>query len=162
MNKIIWLFVLVLQGCGFQLRGSLDIPEQWQPVYVSSENANEVATALKQNLETADIQQTLDSTQAKLVLKVRNQKLSNRILSVSSTTAKTQEREYTSEVEFEINDAQGNSLLAKQKLAVRRELSMDERAVLAKSEEEQLLLRDLDQELAGNIARRLMFLRHKK
>jgi outer membrane lipopolysaccharide assembly protein LptE/RlpB len=97
-----------------------------------------------------------------LILKVHNQKLNNRILSVSSTSAKTQEREYTSEVEFEINDAKGNSLLAKQKLTVRRELSMDERAVLAKSEEEQLLLRDLDQELAGNIARRLMFLRTKK
>lgn len=162
MKKLILLGVLMLQGCGFQLRGSLDIPEHWQPVYVLSENANEVVAALKQNLETADIKQTTDSTQAKLVLKVKNQKLSNRILSVSSTSAKTQEREYTGEVEFEINDAQGNSLLSKQKLAVRRELSLDERAVLAKSEEEQLLLRDIDQELAGNIARRLMFLRNKK
>lgn len=162
MKKIILLGVLVLQGCGFQLRGSLDIPEHWQPVYVSVENANEVATALKQNLETAEIKQTSDSSQAKLVLKVRNQKLNNRILSVSSTSAKTQEREYTSEVEFEIHDAKGTVLLSKQKVAARRELSMDERAVLAKSEEEQLLLRDLDQELAGNIARRLMFLRNKK
>lgn len=162
MKKIIALIILLLQGCGFQLRGTLDIPEHWQPVYVSSENANEVANALKQNLETAEIKQTTDSTQAKIILKIRNQRLSNRILSVSSTSAKTQEREYTSEVEFEINDAKGNAILPKQKLTARRELSMDERAVLAKSEEEQLLLRDLDQELAGNIARRLMFLRNKQ
>jgi LPS-assembly lipoprotein len=162
MKKIVWLFVIVLQGCGFQLRGTLNIPAQWQPVYVSSENANEVTQALKQNLESADIQQTVEPSKANLVLKVRNQKLNNRILSVSSTSAKTQEREYISEVELEINDAQGNVLLSKQKLSARRELSMDDRAVLAKSEEEQLLLRELDQELASNIARRLMFLRSKK
>jgi len=162
MKKIALVVLLFLSGCGFQLRGTLDVPEQWQPVYVSSKNADEIADVLKQNLETAEIQQTLDPKQAKLILHLQNQQRTNRILSVSSTTAKTQEREYINEVTFEIRDAKENPLSPQQKLTARRELSLDERAVLAKSEEEQLLLQDLDQELAGNIARRLIILKQKK
>ncbi|MEY3219342.1 MAG: Rare lipoprotein [Pseudomonadota bacterium] len=162
MKKLTFLVLFLLSSCGFQLRGTLDIPEYWQPVYISSENADDVTNALKQNFEAADIQQTSDPNQAKLILRTKNQKLTSRILSVSSTSAKTQEREYISDVEFELNDPKGTSILPKQKLTARRELSLDERAVLAKSEEEQLLLNDLNQELAGNIARRLMILRTKK
>lgn len=162
MKKIILLSILILQSCGFHLRGNVMIPQHWQPVYVSVENAHEIATILKQNLETAEIQQTSHLDQAKLVLKLQNQRVTHRILSVSSTSAKTQEREYIGEVEFEIRDAQGTVLLPTQKITARRELSIDERAVLAKSKEEHLLLRDLEQELADNIARRLMFLHNKK
>jgi len=79
---ILILAVLVNHGCGFQLRGSLDLSEDISPLYIEQNSAFELARELKGLLEINKIVVAENLTAANSQLTLLRENKKKRVLSV--------------------------------------------------------------------------------
>jgi LPS-assembly lipoprotein len=95
--------------------------------------------------------------EATAVLRVERDELLERVLSVSGRNV-PREYELTYVVRFSVEGAAG-TLLPAEEVSVSREFSFDERAVLAKEREQEVLRAALARDLAGVVLNRLASLK---
>jgi LPS-assembly lipoprotein len=143
---------VLLQGCGFKLRGSVELAPVLQVTYLQTQNPySGIAPPLREALQAAGAQLTEDLGQATAVLAILNERSERRVLSVGSG-GKASEFELFEEVTFSLSDGQGESLLESQTLRITRALVFDETELLGKvSEAEQLR-----EQMRRNLARQIM------
>jgi len=149
---------LVLDGCGFRLRGSLGSAIALPPVYLEGTPGSAIMVELKQTLHSIGTDLVSDRALAGYVLKIINEQQNRRILSVSSA-GKVQEYELNYAVMFEVADPQGKKLLDDQKISFTRGFSFAETDVLAKGSEQESLVDSMRQEAVQGIIRRLQALK---
>jgi len=157
--KKYWLlvvFVFVLQSCGFQLRQSVSLPDNLQPIHVKASGATQTSALLQRHLSEQGIAMTDDPNKAKLWLELSEEVSGERTISVSTaTTATLKEVELTHQLYIQLSKPNGTVLVKKKPLRLVREFIYDEQAVLAKASEEQVLRDDMQQEILAHIIRRL-------
>jgi len=155
-NTIVILLLLTMSsGCGFKLRGSVDMPPLLQETYLESKNPfTGMARALRVELESAGARIVESSEQASAVLKVVKEKSQNRILSVGST-GKASEYELLEEITFELTDRNGKILVRQQSLRMVRDLVFDETELLGKVSESEQLHVQMRRSLARQIITRI-------
>ena len=153
LNGFISLLLLSLVGCGFQLRGTAQLPDSIKTMRIDGiSNNRSIGLKLKRALIGNGIV-IADSNDA-AVLKVVKYDFERRVLSVGSN-AKVSEYELFSELEFIVLDAQGDVLSEQQSVSAQRDYQFDEDEVLGRESEEQLLREQLDQQLIQSVLRRL-------
>ena len=152
---------LVLDGCGFRLRGSLGGGAALPPVYLEGTAGSAIMVELRQILQGIGTEIVNDKAQAQYALNIINEQQSRRILSVSSA-GKVQEYELNYTVIFGVTDSRGTSLLSDQKISLTRSFSFAETDVLAKGTEEESLIEAMRQEAVQGIIRRLQALQSQK
>ena len=125
---------LVVAACGFQLRGSVALPDAMRTVTIEAPDTNsQFVRTLTQRLVAAGAQVIDDPAASRLI--ILEERLTNEPLAFGGD-ARVREFALTFEVRFEVRDAAGESLLDVQEVRVSRSYEFDEQAILAASREQ--------------------------
>jgi LPS-assembly lipoprotein len=151
------LVALALAGCGFQLRGVVDLsPRMAAPYLEVSDTHTPLHAALRDSLTASGAQLAVTRERASAVVHIRRDESGRRVLSVSAANT-PQEYEVYYTVEYSVS-ADGAELLPRQVLTLTRDYTYDETQVLAKQHEERAIREALARELAALVTRRLAVL----
>lgn len=141
-------------ACGFRLQGRTALPAALASVYLQTDDAQtDFVASLSQSLIASGVQLVGAPDEASAIVRILEDRATRRVLSVSASNI-PREYEITYSVRYEVA-AQDRELLPEQKLAGSRAFSFDERILLAKEHEENILRQALADDLAGAVMRRL-------
>lgn len=146
-----------LAGCGFQLRGSAQIP--FQTIYLGVGESSGLGNELRRNLRSASNTKVVnDPAQAQARFELMQEAREKEVLSINSAG---RAREYTLRyrIQYRVHDGKGRDFIAPSTLVLKRDISFNEDATLAKESEEALLFRDMQSDMVQQILRRLSLIR---
>jgi LPS-assembly lipoprotein len=141
-------------ACGFRLQGRTPLPAALASVYLQAEDVQtDFVASLRKSLIASGVRLVAEPDEASAILRILEDRATRRVLSVSASNI-PREYEITYSVRYEVA-AQDRELLPEQELAGSRAFSFDERILLAKEHEEDILRQALADDLAGAVMRRL-------
>ena len=141
-------------GCGFQLRGRVELSPQMRTPYLEAPDRYSALYAeLTAALEAAGARLAPTREAASAVIHIYVDETGRDVLSVSARNT-PQEYEVFYTIEYSVTSG-GVELLPRQARTLARDYAYDDRAVLAKQNEERRLREALARELASIVARRL-------
>lgn len=139
-------------ACGFQLRGAATLP--FETLYVPGATSG-IALDLKRNIQSGSATRVVDDPKAaEALLQFSEETRSKEILSLS-TAGRVREFRLIYRVRFRVADAKGGEFLPPSTVMLARSVTYDDAAALAKEAEEQLLYRDMQNDMVQQIMRRL-------
>ena len=150
------LVLISLNGCGFALRKAPDFA--FTTLYSSLAESSPLGVELRRSLEaTRKVKVISDAgriNEAQVILEVL---LDQREKVVLSLNASGQVREFQLRLRFRfrLRTPAGKELIPASEIALQRDISFNESAVLAKEAEENLLYRDMQSDVVQQIMRRL-------
>lgn len=148
------LVALASAGCGFQLQGRTPLPPALAKTYlVAGDQQTDFVQGLRKALITSGGKLASRSEEATGTVRIITDTVTHKILSVSANNV-PREYEITYTVEFSVS-APGKELLPSQKVEVTRNYSFNERTLLAKDNEEDILREGMARDLVGIVMRRL-------
>ena len=121
---------LLLSGCGFKLRGAVDLPENIRTVQVMAppELRNDILTLL----ESGGVGVSASGSGADARITVTSERFSRRVLSVDPTTGKEREFELAYTLDFGVTDRGGQALIENGKVNLLRDYVFDPEAVISR------------------------------
>ena len=144
--------MLLLAGCGFQLRGVADVP--FESLYVPNATSG-IALDLKRNIQAGTRVQVVDDAKsAEAVMHFTEETRQKEILSLTGT-GRVREFQLRYQLVFRVHDGKGAEYVAPTTLLLTRDMSFSDAEVLAKEAEEQLLFRDMQADMVQQMLRRL-------
>lgn len=147
-----FISVTLSAGCGFQLRGQLELP--YRSVYVEGGQPG-LTAALQAALRLGHAGRLAPSAaKAESVIQILSEQNSKVILSLSGI-GKVREYQLQYRVRYRLITPQGKQILAPINILLARDMTFNDAQVLAKGEEEQLLYRDMHKDAAQQILRRV-------
>jgi LPS-assembly lipoprotein len=150
-----WLAAVLLTGCGFHLQGHTALPAVVrQPFVEAPDRQSDFVQYLRHALLSNGAQLTPEKDKASAVVSILRDSVARRVLSVSATNQPNQ-YEVTYTVGFSVSAPGGKELLPPQEVSATRTYSFDERLLLAKNHEEEILRQDMARDLADMVMRRL-------
>jgi LPS-assembly lipoprotein len=158
MNRVAaWLIIaaaLPLSGCGFHLQGHTPLPTAAKHPYVDAQDRQSAfVQSLRHALLSNGAQLADTRSHSSAVVHILKETYKKRVLSVSATN-QPNEYEITYTITFSVT-AGDEDLLPAEDIAATRTYSFDERLLLAKGHEEDLLHADMGRDLADRVMRRL-------
>jgi LPS-assembly lipoprotein len=115
------LALLLLHGCGFQLRDQANLPQSVMPVYIQGpDRFDKFRVDMVRILRSHGIEVVEEQGEAAALLRIRNHNFNSRVLSVKSDTGKAAEYELHNYMHFDLVDPAGNELVAPQKVSITR------------------------------------------
>lgn len=154
----LWLLAvstLALQlGCGFHLRGSVEIPPQYTPIYIEAANGSPVRGAIRDLLAGSDLELASRPAEAGLRLRILSEGRSSRVAAVDAN-GKTLAYELHYLVRFDALDANGAQRVPVQTMDLIRNFDNPDVEVLGKRLEEDLIYEDFATDAADRILMRL-------
>ena len=144
---------LALAACGFQLRGSTELP--FRTLWVGFSDASPLGTEFKRYIRGGTSTRLVDNAaDAEARLQVLGESRDKEILSLN---ANGRVREYSLfyTFVFKVDDGQGRDFIAPTRITLKRDISVNENTQLAKEAEENLLYRDMQSDLVQQLLRRL-------
>ena len=146
------LAVWVLSGCGFQLRGAYTLP--YQSIYVASGDSV-VGAGLKRQIRASGgtVVDKADEAQASFL--TVGEWRDTIILSLSSS-GRVREKRLRYRYAYRVTDDKGRDLLPQSYVELTRDVTYSDSATLAKTQEEELLWRDMETDLVQQLMRRLV------
>lgn len=152
-----WMLVplcLAIAGCGFQLQGRAAYVSDLDAVYLQVDNPNsDLARQLTRSIEAARVGLTREPKDATAVIEVIEESYGSRVKSVSAQNRPT-ELEVFYSATYIVRSGE-KILVPRERITRTRVFTYDERKILAKQQEEALLLDALAKEISGVITRRL-------
>ncbi len=149
------LTLLLVQGCGYQLRKSADLPASISPIMINGLNIHAgLGRELAYRLRSSTVQVTTDRKQAKTMLHISKYQQKNRTLSVDSS-GKVAQTELLHTLSFNMLNAAGRTLVPQQEIRVVRNYINTEEQKLGKTTEADQLTDGMYQELARKITVRI-------
>jgi len=148
--------LLLLSACGFQLRGangSAALP--FQTVYLSFPETSALGNELKRYIHASGTTSvSTDAISAQATIELLSESREKIIL---SRNAQGREREHSLfyKVRLRVKDKQNNELMPATEIVLKRDISFNEGQVIAKEKEEDLLYRDMRNDMVQQILRRL-------
>ena len=148
------LLALAASACGFHLQGVSRLPNTLDRPFVDTpDRYTDFYQSLTEALDVSGSRPVRSGAEATAVVEVLHDESGQRVLSVSAENRPTEYEVYYS-VEYRVR-AGDRELLPAQRLTLTREYSFDERALLARQQEQELLRAALARDLAGLVMRRL-------
>lgn len=132
------MLLLVLAGCGFQLRGMVTVPPEMARTYIETSDPRSLFyRRLRENLRTAGVEVVESIADAGAVFSIVSDDTGQRVLSVSARNVPTEFEVYYT-VTYGLQAGQ-HILLPVRSQTLTRDYTWDETLVLGKEKEEQLL-----------------------
>ena len=150
------LALIGLSGCGFALRKAPDFA--FTTLYSSLAESSPLGVQLRRSLEaTRKVKVISDArliNEAQVVLEVLLDQREKVVLSLNAT-GQVREFQLRLRFSFRLRTLAGKELIPPSEIALQRDISFNESAVLAKEAEESLLYRDMQNDVVQQIMRRL-------
>lgn len=157
-NVTTWCWIgfslLVLNGCGFHLRGSVLLPADVDTVYLQVANA-ELAEEIELLLEAGEASIVPTGEDADLTLVVTSERLERRLLAVDPKTGKAREFELTYATSYQVLGKEKQTLMPTQSLFLSRDLVFDPEAVIGSNREEEVIYLEMRRDAARQIMARM-------
>jgi LPS-assembly lipoprotein len=145
---------MLLGGCGFHLEGHTALPAAVQTPYVDAEDRqSDFVQSLRRALRASGARLAPQKDKASAVVSILKDSVKQRVLSVSNLN-QPNEYELTYTVSFAVN-AGDRELLPPQEISTTRTYSFNERLLLAKGHEADILRGAMARDLADMVMRRL-------
>lgn len=155
-SLILALIVGLLSGCGFQLRGNIDLDPGLKRMHLQGVSAfSPLGINLRQSLKSSGVEVVDKATQADSILRISDIVFDRRLLSVSSLSGKVTEYELRYSIVVTLLDRKGKELLTPLRLQQLRDYTYDEANVLGKGDEETRLRVEMERDLVRQVLRRL-------
>lgn len=152
--RIALIFLLaLLAGCGFQLRGSYALP--YESLFVSGADYSVVATGLKRAIRASKSTRLADKAEDAQATFVPTAEAREPIILSLSSAGRVREKRLRYRYAYRIVDAKGRDLVLPGVIELNRDLTYADSDVLAKTQEEDLLWRDMETDLVQQLMRRL-------
>lgn len=153
-----WPLLLLLVACGFRLQGSGSLPAQMQRTWIEwpANVSPELKRSLPRSLSAAGVELAATPEDATAVLSIVENRYGERVLSVSATNI-PEELEVYHLVTFELRDRE-EIIFPRETITLARDYTFDEKAVLAKYREGEIIAEALVRDVVQQIRRRLAVL----
>jgi LPS-assembly lipoprotein len=149
------LLVTLLSACGFHLQGRQPLPESLHRVVIEAdESQSDFVSSLRNSLATAGAVVVAQKGEGVARIRVLQDEVTDRVLTVSSRNLPT-DYELTYEVRLSVEGADGRPLMEPEDFLLTRVYSFDERKLLAKEREKDLLLVAMARDMTSVVLRRL-------
>ena len=146
-----------LVACGFQLRGSIDLPPEWKALHLSTASPNsELSSELRAGFEANGIQ-WVDRAEAAYTLQVGTETYERRNLTIGQD-AKAAEFELIMSTTLRVIDLEGNEIMEQTTVTAQKVMTNDPENITGKVEEARLLRREMRRSLVRQIMRQIRFL----
>jgi len=152
-HSFLALLMALLASCGFALRGAYTLP--YESIYIAGADYALVVASLKRAIRSSGstrIAETADDAQATFLPTLDSRETV--ILSYSSS-GRAREKRLIYRYGYRIVDAKGGDLVLPNMVELNRDLTYADSDVLAKTQEEDLLWRDMETDLVQQLMRRL-------
>ena len=154
---LVILSLSFLSGCGFKLRGQQKMA--FETLAITPERGGEVATALRRYMGDAvrPLHAKADSppeAKPQVILDILQELREKSVVGVNSS-GQVREFQLRLRVRFRLRTPQGLELISPTEIVQQRDISFNESAVLSKEAEEQLLYRDMQNDIVQQVLRRL-------
>jgi len=160
MNRRLFLAAIpaaLVSGCGFQLRRLDGMP--FASLYLDAPSGSVVAQRIRNSLiSNKNTRLAASADQAEAVLKLGPEERSKAILSLSGAGRVTEYR-LGLQLTYSVSRQDGRILAEPEVIELSRDITYDDAQVLAKGAEEQLLYRDMEENAAMRILRRMQSLK---
>jgi LPS-assembly lipoprotein len=159
------LFALIIAaavtGCGFHLRGAGSGNLPYKTMYIALPDTADVNIWLQRYIRASGSTTIVDD--GKGAEAIFQQLGDSRLKSILSVNAQGRVREYRLQLTytFRVVNQKGQVLVPPNEIALSRDISFDDSNVLAKDLEENLLWRDMNNDLVNQIMRRLSIIKPK-
>ena len=133
----------LLSACGYHLRGAIDLPEEFQKMYVRGAS-RELTTAIEQVFRSTSGNLVNKAADAGMILNVIDEDYRRKTISISSS-GYSNEYELIYRLMFDLIDKQGNELVSAQTIEVSQSYFNEQSSntVLSKENEERVLRKEL-------------------
>ena len=152
--KLLFLVIAItLSSCGFKLKGSYEIP--YQTIYLQAAGESRVGRIIKRKIQrkfNIEIVQTLSAAEATINIL---EEVSTRAVAVLSNVGSVDEYELIYTVRYRIGPGQNSSSMQEGQIVLRRKITHSDLDIVAKSNEEDVLINDMASEAATGILVRL-------
>ena len=147
------LVLALLAGCGFQLRGTAQLP--FETLYIPG--ANPLAVELRRNVKAASRTRLVDDpNKAQAVFAFTTEAREKTVLTFTSG-GKVNEYRLRYRVGFRVTDPKGAQVfLPTSEVLLTRDMTYSDAQVIAKENEEVILYRDMQTDMVQQIMRRLV------
>jgi LPS-assembly lipoprotein len=142
----------MLTSCGFQLRGSAQVP--FHTLYIPNAKGG-IALDLKRNIEAGTNAKVVDDPKgADAILELFGEAREKIILSLTGA-GRVREFRLRYSVNYRVHDGKGAEYVPRSLVQLTRDVTYNDADILAKEAEEQLLFRDMQSDMVQQVLRRL-------
>lgn len=153
-NLIIWPLVILLTGCGFHLRGIMDMPQWLTNVAVIAESQDDLASNIVAQLQGYKVKVNPNPALASYWLIIQQSYFQRQIISVSSSTTPRQ-YQLTYTVLFKLQDKKGKEVIPVNQVVITRQITMNSDRILGSDEEETIIRNEMVREAISQVLNRL-------
>ncbi|HEY4637899.1 MAG TPA: LPS assembly lipoprotein LptE [Burkholderiales bacterium] len=142
----------LLAACGFQLRGTADMP--FDTLYLPGATGG-IALELKRNIQSGSATRVVDDPKAAEAQLLFSEETRIKEILALSTAGRVREYRLIYRVGFRVGDGKGGDFVPPSTVTLTRDVTYDDAVALAKETEEQQLYRDMQADMVQQIIRRL-------
>lgn len=151
-SAFLGLVVAVIAGCGFQLRGAYHLP--YASIYLATGDTSVIGAGLSRNIRASGGVLADSAQAAEAIFQPTVETRKTETLSYSSS-GRARERRLRYTYGYRITDNKGRDFVLPSSVELIRDLTYADSSVLAKTQEEDLLWRDMENDLVQQLMRRL-------
>ena len=153
--RLFFLVVLtaLVAGCGFQLRGAYSLP--YESLYVAGADYSPVVAGLKRAIRASGSARLADTAQDAQATFMPTIEAKDTVTLSYSSSGRAREKRLRYLYGYRVVDGKGRDLVLPNQVELYRDLTYADSDVLAKTQEEDLLWRDMESDLVQQLMRRL-------
>ncbi len=143
---------ITLSGCGFQLRGSAQLP--FSSLYVQVADSSALGHELKRALRVSNTKIADSAAAAQTTLVIMSEIREKQILSLGGQ-GRVREYQLRYRIGYQVTDAKAVIITRPTEIMIKRDISFNDNEALAKEAEEALLYRDMQTDAVQQLLRQL-------
>ena len=144
---------LALSGCGFQLRGSYTLP--YESLYLKVPDASVVGAGLKRAIRSSGSTRLAENSENAAATFLPTAEAREPVILSLSSAGRIREKRLRYRYAYRVIDSKGRDLILPGVIELNRDMTYADSDVLAKTQEEDLLWRDMESDLVQQLLRRL-------
>ena len=152
-SSFIVLCLALVAGCGFQLRGAYSFP--YESIYISGPDYALVVASLKRAIRGSGSTRLADKPEDAQAIFLPTGEAKEPIILSLSGAGRVREKRLRYRYAYRVVDGKGRDLVLPGLVELTRDLTYADSDVLAKTQEEDLLWRDMENDLVQQLMRRL-------
>jgi len=153
MKGFIALLAVIVAGCGFQLRGSAQVP--FNSLYIPNAKTG-IGLELKRNIEAGTQAKVVeDAKGADAILELSSEARDKVILSLGGT-GRVREFRLRYSITYRVHDGKGGEFLPSNTVNLARDVTYSDAQILAKEAEELLLFRDMQSDMESDMVQQIL------